>query len=84
MGSGTAQQAKLDGEISVSYVAAVSCRDWHSEAALPLQGVLLDPLHPRPEWSALDSEASVMGSLLALNAHLMFYDRVERVSLARN
>jgi len=54
--------------------------DCHFEAALPMKIVSLDSLHPRPEWSALDSGASVMGSLIALNAHLMFYERLRRAS----
>jgi len=75
-----ARKAKLGEEFLDSHVATLTHRDCHFEAALPMKIVSLDSLHPRPEWSALDSGASVMGSLIALNAHLMFYERLRRAS----
>ena len=80
MGIGTARQAKMDVEFLISHVAALTHRKCHLGAAIPLEIVSLDPLRPHPEWTALDTEASVMGSLIALNAHLMSYERLRRAS----
>ena len=67
-----ARKAKLGEEFLDSHVATLTHRDCHFEAALPMKIVSLDSL--------LDSGASVMGSLIALNAHLMFYERLRRAS----
>lgn len=75
MDIGLTQQAKLDMESDVRQVAIRPCRGCDFETATPSENVLPTSLYPHPEWSVLDSESSVMGSLLALNTHLMSYER---------
>lgn len=72
------QNWKLDTELPDRRVTTLPCRGCDCEAPASFESVLPVSLHP--EWSALDSESSVMGSLLTLNAHLVSYERLRRAS----
>ncbi len=64
----------LKRETHPSEVADLIRRDEGQELQGRPQAVSLGAPQIHPDWRALDSEESVMGSLLALNARLMFYE----------
>lgn len=75
---GSTRKGQLDMELPVRQTPPFPCRGCDYAAPTPSGNVLPVSLHP--EWSALDTESSVMGSLLALNAHLVFYERLRQAS----
>lgn len=71
---GTAAQLSLDGETLVGEVVSSISRCGHFELAMQAQDAPAGAWLPNPAWGALDSEQSVVGSLAALNARLVFYE----------
>ena len=71
---GAAVQLKLEGELLLGEVAASIPGSGHFEIWMLAKESLLDSWHPNQEWSSLDSNESVMGSLVALNVHLASYE----------
>jgi hypothetical protein len=69
---GTAAQLRLEGEILLGEVTVSIPRIGHFEVGMQAHEVLPDSWHEA--WAALDSAESVMGSLVALNARLVFYE----------
>lgn len=67
-----------DEESRACQIASLPSVGTRSEATGRFEKTLSAPLCPHPEWAALDSESSVMGSLLALNAQLMWYERMSK------
>ena len=84
---GSAVQLKLEGELLLGEVTASMPRCDDFEVVMEAREVLFDSWHLHPEWNTLDSEKSVMGSLLALNARLELIEeerRAQRAGLHRN
>jgi hypothetical protein len=67
----TALQLRLEATASIP-------RNGLFEVWMRAQEVLADSWHPHSDWSALDTEESVLGSLRALNSHLVFYEERRR------
>lgn len=76
---GSAVQLKLEEELLLGEIIASTPRGGHFEVGMEAQGVLHDSWRPDPEWSALDSEESVIGSLVTLNECLLFHEKMWRV-----
>jgi hypothetical protein len=74
----TALQLRLEGELLLGEATASIPRNGHFEVWMRAQEVLADSWHPHSDWSALDTEESVLGSLRALNSHLVFYEERRR------
>jgi len=77
---GTPVLLRVDGELLHGEVAAPTGRTDQFEAGVQTREVLLTSFHPEPDWSSRDSEESVMGSLVALNSRLKFYEEREQAS----
>ncbi|MEO8592010.1 MAG: hypothetical protein ABI759_01700 [Candidatus Solibacter sp.] len=71
----TAVQLRIDGDTLLGEVTASIPRNGHFVLAVRAREVLPGSWHPHPDWSALDTEESVCGSLAALNSHLVFYEK---------
>ena len=80
---GTAVQLKLEGELLLGEIAASIPQVGYFEVGMQAQGVLLDSWRPHPDWGTVDTEDSVMGSLVALNARLEFHEEERRADLDR-
>ena len=77
---GTLTQLKLEGELLFGEVVVSTPRSSHFEIGMEARETLPDSWHPHPDWETLDSEESVMGSLLAMNARLMFHENQRRAN----
>ena len=70
---GTATQLKLEGELLLCEVTASLTRNGIFEVWLQAREALRDSWDL--DWRGLDSKESVMGSLVKLNAHLVFHEK---------
>ena len=75
---GAAVQLQLEGEQLLGEIAASIPGTGHFEIWMLAQESLLDSWHPNQEWNGLDSNESVMGSLVALDLHLVSYEKQRR------
>jgi len=76
---GSAVQLKLEEELLLGEIIASTPRGGDFEIGIEAQEVLHDSWRPDSEWSALDSEESVIGSLVTLNACLLLHEKMWRV-----
>lgn len=74
----TALQLRLDHELLLGEVTDSRPKNSHFEVRMQAQESLADSWNLHSEWNAMDTEESVMGSLVALNAHLAFYEHRRR------
>jgi hypothetical protein len=70
----TALQLRLEGELLLGEVTGSIPRNGYFEVWMRAQEVMAG-CWLGPDWSALDTGESVLGSLGVLNAHLMFYEQ---------
>jgi hypothetical protein len=77
---GTAVQLRVKGKFLQGEVDAPVPQHGQSEAGIQAPEAPPCPSHSHPNWGVKDSVESVMGSLLALNARLMFYEEREQAS----
>jgi len=77
---GTVVLLRVEGELLHCEVAPPPARTDQFEARTRIRKGLTNSFHPEPDWSSLDSEESVMGSLVALNARLKYFEEREQAS----
>lgn len=75
---GTSAELKLHGELLLGEVVASVGRIDHYDIEMQVREVVHDSWHPKPEWSGMDSDESVMTSLIALGSRLQFYADQQR------
>ncbi len=78
---GKAVMLKVDGEsLQCEVAASIPPQGERSKCGKQMQESVPVPSQSPPDWDARDSVESVMGSLIALNAQLTFYEEHGRAS----
>ena len=73
---GTPTRLMLVGESVLGEVMASEARNGCFEIAMTMKAREVLPGSWLPEWIGMDSQESVMGSLLAMNAHLLHEEQL--------